>query len=617
MVVRCVPWAIAGLLYVDPAQGQQLDYCNIAADYYSAGAATPFDDNRTIAKVFDPGERSQGNYRGNAVVVDGTLGLLLTPRHVALQAIEEEYGLRANGAKLDLVFRDFEGPSNRETTATIIAVLGESGTNTNIPKENQARDLALLQVEDPELRQQMRERRIAIGPFGTTYDEALVQSFFANSSSLIEDKGSLSPALFPSDSTEMLCTYRLAYHSEGGDSGAPLTDLDSQSLTLGVILQKSSDLEKGLGLVMPARCLRDPLVSWMEKLFEDEVTKTAELLVNATSNELAETLRSVDSATRPTNALLHAAIRKIVSVVLKVDEEEGSGPSWQPRDDLATFFMRRDCILDRALAGREADLPPQERESFEIAWTELTRQLASTRNASAGDSIFERAQLLQSTDPQRSRELALFASVVYADAIGLDVTKESTTLASVPQFVATTPSLQAALDAGDATNIARQFKGLSDSLMLAANLSNDSEFRLSAFATARGASLQAVWLSREEAPAIASNSLIAYSDASANLGDWGDAKVGYVAAINTPGLETSVRDRALDDLGYVAGRVENVSAITAAQRLQIILDSTEIPDRLLLGGQTTTGITPVQLLGGSSGIISISPFIAEDIRNFR
>lgn len=588
------------------ALGEEVDYCSSTADDYSSPPVNLEYENRTIAKVYDPDQRSLEDYRGNAVVVDGRLGLLLTPRHVVLDAIKEKFGHAAVGASVDLVFKGFEGFLDKETTATVIAVLGETGTNGDLPKENQPRDLALLQINDEETRNQLRERRIAIGPSTKSFGRAIVQSYFANSTSLIEDQGTWAADSFDHDSSEMQCTYRLSFESRGGDSGAPVTDPQSKALTLGFILQKSSDIEKSYGIAIPAECLRDLLVTWMETHFFSEVENTAYILVNSPINDLSLLLRDPDHPNRPTNALLHAAIRHIVESTFSEREALGSG------EDLDPFSIRWYCVIDTALSGREAKLPREEARNLRINTTEIATSLAEAESAqraitgevepkSGPDALLQYALALQSSDPERSRRMAVLASLSYASTLGLNVSTDDFSLDTAPQFVVSSSTLQEAANTENAAlEFARYFKGLSDSQMLAARLSDDNEFKSLTLATARGAALQAVWLAGDNAPAIASNSLITYADASSDLGDWNDAKEGYVAAFQYPGLEPMVIERALGDLGYVAGRAENITAITEIERLNAIIDSTTVSERLFIGSQNPAGISPLELPSSSS-----------------
>ncbi|NDV50656.1 hypothetical protein [Salipiger sp. PrR003] len=216
------PGLALGLAAFWPAQAQEADLCKTPLDYYDTVLQVPEGDNRTVAKVYVHGQRSVESYRGNAVVIDGALGLLLTPRHVAVEAVQRSGTLSALGARIDLVFRGFEADYDEETTATIVALLGEAGLDNTVPTENQARDLALIQVDDTDLWQMMRERRLAIGPRQRSYRRALVESFFANSFALITDWGDFMPSTFADNSQEMLCTYQFTYDTRGGDSGAPL-----------------------------------------------------------------------------------------------------------------------------------------------------------------------------------------------------------------------------------------------------------------------------------------------------------------------------------------------------------------------------------------------------------
>ena len=467
--------------------------------YYAGAPSIPADENRTVAKVYDPEGSGDKHYRGNAFVVDGPLGLLVTAEHVAEEAVESRYGASVVGAKLDLVFNDFEGGTNVRTKATVRAVLGDE---IGSPRENHPRDLALLQVDEEALRGKLRERRVAIGPATTEFREATVQSYFANLPSMTVDDGSFGPDSFPDDSSAMTCTYRFAYRADGGDSGAPLLDA-RKALTLGVLLERASDKEKSYGVVLPSSCMREPLVTWMERLFATDVAAMAELLLNADQTRLALMLRNPDDPERPTNARLHAAIRKIASMTIE-DRER-----WRPNESLGAFFDRRSCIIDRALVGREAALPSDDRKRFESAWLNLSLHLARIQTTSAADTLLQRAQVIQFTDPVRSREMAVLASLAYAETIGLEVPSEDLSLDAVPEFFVVSSSFEAAISRRPETDVARRFKGISDSLMLAANLSEDDSFRTPALATARGAALQAVWLARDEAPAIAANSLIA------------------------------------------------------------------------------------------------------------
>lgn len=613
---------LLGLAAFWPAQAQEVDLCNTRLEYYDTALQVPEGDNRTVAKVYVPGQRNVESFRGNAVVIDGALGLLLTPRHVGVEAVQRSGTLSALGAKIDLVFRDFEAGYDRETTATIIALLGEKDLDEKVPTENQARDLALLRVDDINLRSMMRERRLAIGPHQRSYRRAMVETFFANSSALITDGGDYAPGTFPDTSQDMLCTYQFTYDTRGGDSGAPLTDLDRKSLTLGIILDKRPDAQKAFGLVLPASCLRKPLVDWMTEHFQDEIDTTVSLLMEAPIHDLARALRTLDGSNRHTNVRLHAAIAQIV------DADAGEREAWSTNAE-TDHDRRFACVINTALRAREAKLPYNDERLALRMWQDLAVSQAeaiSRQKAEAGggvqrsgaDAVLQRSESLLDTDPDRARELAVLASMIYANDLGLDYALDAVALDRPPEFLVNGVGLQTALETSEGPELARRFKGLSDSLMVASGLLDETEARQSALASARGAALQAVWLALKEAPAISSNALIAYSDASANLGDWSAAVEGYATAVELPGLPPTVGDRALIELGYVAGRSENVATITDPDTLRIIIEEKSAPNRLLLGGQTGDGTMPLVDFPGLGGREHmLQPLINESIGNFR
>ena len=75
--------------------------------------------------------------------------------------------------------------------------------------------------------------------------------------------------------------------------------------------------------------------------------------------------------------------------------------------------------------------------------------------------------------------------------------------------------------------------------------------------------------------------------------------------------------RARQDLGYVAGRAQNTSAISDDDQIRRLIATVTVPDRLFGGGIAPSGVRPVAPVSIGSGAILIQPFPVEDIGNFR
>ncbi|MBU3032233.1 S1 family peptidase [Paracoccus marinaquae] len=469
----------------------------------------------TLAKVYDSEGFAEGNFHGNAFVLDADSGIFLTAFHVVKEAVPNTSFL--HGKRVVLNFPNVSGQKSFE--AEIVAMLDEQAGNTEIP-----RDLALLKIVG-EVPSHLISARIALSEIPPA--QATLYSYLATMASPGETSESLDRVTQKNNSEAYsACTLSFDMGPGHGESGAPLV---IGGYVVGVILDFRDFGGRSFGEVMPLHCARAQLMRWAAIADRASTSSHIETLLTADKQNLSLSLSSDGPDDRISNFAVSGAIGEIIS---RMDSDSDKALSSDQFARLSENFV---CPLYSALSARQISLSGKEIASM------LQRSQERAEIKQIGDEYLRTAQRIGQDNPEASILAGKIAIEMYKSAM-----EETSTDAGLPADISPIEFATIAASRADRRLTAQTLKGLADSLLLTGRLQKTSAEIYGEFGDADSmgsavipyfersaiAALASAAVSGDSLPKLGSSALATFAGAAGDLGLELDASEAYAVAYN-------------------------------------------------------------------------------------
>ncbi|WP_171183137.1 serine protease [Ruegeria sp. HKCCC2117] len=481
-------------------------------EWYAWGENYDEARNGFVAKVYDRGEFSHDDYRGNAFVIDDQNGLLLSPLHVIESAFDPDAGSDILAKRVSLRFHSDGGI---ETANASVVRIHRGDTKTDGPN-----DLALIRLEEPPSDWPALQRMRLIN----THDRAgrvRLVSFVRNGASATPIAGTSEKLLSQDGTSELVCKARLRNLTAGGDSGGAV--LDENDHVIGIVLRKVNEQGTDEGSYLTMRCAWPQLVDWYREALPSEVDNVKNKILSYPPDKLQKILGRRDGTFDINNVMFHAALIEI--------EEQLGNLAAEEIIDLQEKFA---CPLNHALFGRHSTM---------ASAAEFLRKLyrsvpdgRTTFNAIKG--MADQNLIIASTknvDTWQVEDASLQAMVLYAIAtetadssIGALFSRDFQTTPEPPVLTSPDGTLPIPPVEISEAAVAEAYLGLADILLFRSRfMDTTSEEKNNRIALARMSALAAARLAVDEAPYIADQALSLYGDAAEIAGDYDAASASF------------------------------------------------------------------------------------------
>ena len=470
-------------------------YCK--PSYYDYDAAYSYNDLQrySLAQVWAPEEvEAVSGYKGNAIVVDEELGLVLTAAHVVNEALNGHH--RPRGKSVSLYFPEMSDSQVFNAKVIDYHLGAIPDEPDDLPLEDQVRDLALLQIEDVENRVGIRSVRLSFDS-NKVADAAMV-SFTQRSTTPTQTTGKLSE-LQVGLGRNANCSFDFSEASASGKSGSPVVDR-SNGQVVGIVLTAAHLGAEAHSTVLPIYCAADLFYGWTQSHFKDHLKNKSDRLIDMTHRELADHLKHNKDKDLISNLILHAAILNFV------DEVTNDGLTQERLTGLRSKFW---CPLMEAMKARNVDLSSTKLDL-------LSQKMYATNSTRESADLFLReAQLNQKTNANAANNFALAASELY------HLDRENKKRLGV-----------------DTDQYAKTVKGYADSLLLAGITEQNTIQKEVYFKKARFAALEAALHASVFSDTLSAHAITTFADAELRLNRKQKAAEGFAAAI-----KNGVRDQ--------------------------------------------------------------------------
>jgi len=475
--------------------------------YYDTTYSYDSLERYSLGQVWAPNDKTLSGYKGNAIVVDAGLGLVLTAAHVMEQAVGGHH--RPRGRTVGLVFPrinesevidakvlDFhKGAPPQKTEAedpkpkTPETAAENSETQPSPKAVDLVRDLALLQIVNPDKRQLLRSVRLSYD--ADQIADAAIVSFTERSDIPGETPGKLTK-LRTGLGEYAICSFNFTAGSASGKSGSPVVDR-SNGQVVGLVLSSADLGAESQTTVLPIHCAADLFSGWVQRHFKDHLKSQSDLLIGMKDEDLASLLKYNTDRDLISNLVLHAAVLNFI------DEINRDGITANLIKDLRSKFW---CPLKEAMEARNVDLSNDKLDLL------VQRMYATNSARESADTLLQEAQLNQKSNAAAANRYAHAASALYQ----FDRKIKETQGIETDQY-------------------AKTVKGYADSLLLAGLTEQEDAQRTRLFRQARFAALEAAFHASVYSNALSAQALTTFADAELRLNRKDKAAEGFAAAI--------------------------------------------------------------------------------------